>query len=253
MLPEAREVEGLVVDEEPLPVDAHRADADGHAVAVHHGATGPGLDRQVVEVPPAGSPQLGIDDPQLAGGPAPRLDGEPVCVSQRHGNGIDPVRLHRPVDEAVGSVDVGDDGDVGDAPPGRRVQPHAADQPGVVEEVLEVRLDPSAVGPLVDHARGDRRPRELVVDDDGEPHHLTGDDDVGQVGLEGQVSAFVGHDLGVVDPRRGPMGGGVEAQEDAPVPSGGDRRARAGTRRRPRGRGSARRPGRRCTPPVRPW
>ena len=88
-------------------------------------------------------------------------------------------------------------------------------QAGVVEEVVVLPL-PS--GPVRQHLHDSRRnglPRELVVDDHGEPALLARHYESGHVNLERRVAALVVADAGVPDPHGGAVRGGVESEDDA--------------------------------------
>ncbi len=216
--PEPGEVHGLAVDEEPGAVDAHRTDADRLEETVHHGVVGDELDAQLVEVAAPGAPQLGIVDAELATC-ALALGDHPIVgvrqtqadlgVAVRHRG----LRAHHPGP----AVDVGDDREVLDVGGRRVVEPHAAMQPRVVEEVVEVPLLARAVVAHLDGAGRDRVERQHVVDRHRDPQRAATVGELGDVGLEGQVATFMVDDVGVVDPDAGPLRGAVEPQDHTPV------------------------------------
>ena len=94
-------------------------------------------------------------------------------------------------------------------------------QAGVVEEVVVVALGAGAVGLDLDHARRHRLEGQLVVDDGRDTQGAAGCGEVADVGLERRVATLVLDDEFVVDPHRGAMGRGVEAQHETPaIPTG---------------------------------
>ena len=161
VLAEAAEVEGLVVDEEPRAFDPHGADADGERVAVdgrrpprparpagHRGSPAPG--------PRARGRRRGA--PPSA--PSAAATGVPSASSQpdahRHARrvgGRDGV-----ADDADAVVDVRDHRHVVDVRMRRRVEPHAAVQARIVEEVVVLPLAPGPVRQHLDDAGRDGLP-----------------------------------------------------------------------------------------------
>ena len=227
VLPEAPEVEGLAVDEEAGALDPHGADADRERVAVDDVVVVNQLDLEVVEVATARAPELRSRHAQRTVGALRRGDHDAPGVPKSHADGrcAGVGDLHFVADDAGPLVNVGHHRDVVDAGAWRRGQPDAAVEAGVVEEVVVLALPPRPVGQSLHHARRDRLPRQLVVDDDREPALLARCHRGGHVRLEGRVAALVLGDEGVTDPHRGAVGRRVESQHDplsGPAPGNED-------------------------------
>ena len=72
------------------------------------------------------------------------------------------------------------------------------------------------IGHLLDDARRDRLPRELVVHGHGDPRLRTRVDDVSDVRFEGRVPTLVRHDERVAHPHAGPMRCRIETEDHPP-------------------------------------
>ena len=220
---EALEVKGLAVDQEPVAVHPHGPDTDGLVVAVDQRLPVEDIDLEVVEVAVARSPAMDLGDPELAGVPLPLGHRRAVGVAEHDPDRTVALDGRRPRHDPRVAVEVRDHPDVSQVPRRRRTQPDAADQSGVVVEVLEVELLPLPPTEIVDDAGRDGCPVQLVVDHDRHPQRLPSDGDRRQVGLEGRVAPLVITDLLVPGPHDGAVGGGVEPEDDAAtVPARGD-------------------------------
>ncbi len=259
---EALEVERLAVDQEPGAVHLHGPDADGLVVAVDQRLPVEDVDLEVVEVAVARSPAMDLGDPELASGALPLGHRRAVGVAEHDPDRTVALDGRRPRHDARGSVEFGHHGHVSQVCCRRRAEPDAADEAGVVVEVLEVELLALPPTEVVDDPRRDGCPVQLVVDHDRHPQGLPGDGDRRQVGLEGRVAPLVLTDLLVPGPHDGAVGGGVEPEDDAAsVPAPGDvddplvpdvaRRGRA-ARARPRRRRTPTGPASAATLPAGP-
>jgi len=83
---------------------------------------------------------------------------------------------------------------------------------GVVEKVMK-RFESTPIGGFFDDARRDRCPREFVIHAHSEPGTRSGFEDLGEIGFERQVPAFMFNDKCVVNPNCRSVSRCIEAQQ----------------------------------------
>lgn len=220
VLAEPREVERLPVDEELAAAHLHCADPDGQYVPV----TAVRADLQFVQVAVAGRPRVDVLDGELALPPGAAGDLPAGGVAQLHGHVLG--ALDAIADDASGSAQIRHHCDVTDVLERRAIEPDAAVDPRVVEEVVVVDLLRTG-GRLLDDARRDGLPGKAVVGGHGDAQWPALLDQRRDVRLERRVPALVLGHLHVLDPHRGAVGDGVESQHDAIAgPAAGDAHGR---------------------------